>query len=140
MKRLLTFIRTLLPKCGAPFFQSQADKRMWGDLHCSRPRWHKGPHFWANTEKPSYPPDPDWAAVARKRRRYRVSQANNPARAEVRYDQARSAILMGRPCDGIHAWGNGDCHRPCPYIRRELGGRNPFSVTSKPCYSVAVSR
>ena len=76
MKRLLTFIRTLLPKCGAPFFQSQADKRMWGDLHCTRPRWHKGPHFWLNTERPSYPPDPEWRP--RKRPRYGVSQANNP--------------------------------------------------------------
>jgi hypothetical protein len=82
MKRLLAFILRLLPKCGAKLFAkgNHADENivMWGDLHCTRPRWHKGPHFWLNTEKPSYPPDPDWVSLARKRRRYRVSQANNP--------------------------------------------------------------
>ena len=68
MKRLLAFIRRLLPKCGAPIFRNSTDPYhhfwgdaahlVWSDPRCTRLRWHKGPHFWLYTEKPSFAPLP----------------------------------------------------------------------------------
>ena len=69
MKRLRKFILNLLPRCG---FQISTARSEWGDTRCTRPKWHKGPHFWLYTgRKPHYE-----ELRLYKRPRYRVSQAN----------------------------------------------------------------
>ena len=82
MKRLLRFIKRLLPRCGAQILKGnslwmQDWRYSWGDPHCTRPKWHKGPHFWLHTEKPSFPPACK-PPLRKDRLRYWVSQANNP--------------------------------------------------------------
>ena len=47
-RRLLAFIKRLLPRCGAQIFKGdsytmQEWRYGWGDPHCTRPKWHKGP-------------------------------------------------------------------------------------------------
>jgi hypothetical protein len=80
-RRLLAFIKRLLPRCGAQIFKGdsytmQEWRYGWGDPHCTRPKWHKGPHFWLSTghNKPRYEKPRLY-----KRPRYWVSRANSRA-------------------------------------------------------------
>ena len=75
MKRLLAFIRKLWPMCGAHLFTKgnhvYENVGLWGDLRCTRPFLHRGPHAWLNPRR-YYEPR------SRKRPRLQVVQANNP--------------------------------------------------------------
>ena len=54
MKRLRKFILRLLPRCGAQIFDEperleiQQRFGLAANPRSTRPRWHKGPHFWLN--------------------------------------------------------------------------------------------
>ena len=46
----LPVIRWFAPKCGARISEGQhvSLREALGDPRCTKPRWHKGPHFWRN--------------------------------------------------------------------------------------------